>query len=188
MQQKRKCPFCAEEIQLAAIICKHCGRNLTADASTAKRSWIWPVGTAAILVLAFAAWIVLGSESGRREIAAAVQAPVTVTDQIENVQAASWKAVPMAVPYSGNLDISLEVVNGNPLDVFLTTPDYRDALEQGNWKQVRVYSDFNATKSKAFRRTSQVGQGHYYLVLRDTSLGILSSRASDVAIKARLTP
>jgi len=61
-----------------------------------------------------------------------------------------------------------------------------DAVTKG--KQVRVYSDFNATKSKAFRRTSQVSQGSYYLVLRDTSLGILSARASDVSVKARLNP
>lgn len=30
------CPFCAEEIQEAAVVCKHCGRELPADAPTKR--------------------------------------------------------------------------------------------------------------------------------------------------------
>src|SRR3954462_12580572 len=28
MARLRRCPFCAEEIQAAAVVCKHCGRDL----------------------------------------------------------------------------------------------------------------------------------------------------------------
>jgi hypothetical protein len=114
--------------------------------------------------------------------------PVTITDEVQNVPAASWKAVPLSLPYTGTLEVSLSIVNGNPLDVFVTGADQLDTMKQGEWRNVRAYSAFNATKTKAFRRSALLGEGNYYLVMRDTSLGILSERASDVSVTARLIP
>jgi hypothetical protein len=61
-------------------------------------------------------------------------------------------------------------------------------MKKGEWGKIRTYNDFNATKARTFHRTSQLGPGTYCLVLRDTSLGILSAHASDVSVKTILTP
>jgi len=56
----RRCQFCAEEIQDAAIVCKHCGRNLnqvTAGVVKVRQAdWIstiakWAVGVVIAVAL-----------------------------------------------------------------------------------------------------------------------------------------
>lgn len=60
----KTCPFCAEEIQDAAIVCKHCGRELTTISKPAasspeprekRRLWPWLAGAFGLLV--FLNWI-----------------------------------------------------------------------------------------------------------------------------------
>jgi hypothetical protein len=107
---------------------------------------------------------------------------------VQNLPASSWKAVALNLPYDGSIDVDLRIVQGNPVDVFLTDADQLDAMNRADWMQVRAYTDFNAVKTKTYRRTGQLRQGSYYLVIRDNSLGILSQSASDIAVKVTLNP
>lgn len=145
-----------------------------------------------IVVLLFLAWIFLrvnfGSKPTNQAIATIVRAPVTVIEEVENLPAHSWKAVALNLPYGGTVEVNLQVVRGNPVDVFITTTDQVDAMKKEEWSSVRVFSDFNALKTQTYRRTGQLSQGNYYLVMRDLSLGILSAHASDISVKVVLNP
>ena len=105
-----------------------------------------------LALIGYGVWQSAGTNGVRAVVGSAVHLPVTLNDEVENVHAASWKAVALNLPYSGNVTVNLAVVRGNPIDVFLTSPDQLETMKAGQWRNVRVYSDFSATKSKAYRR------------------------------------
>jgi hypothetical protein len=141
-----------------------------------------------LMVLLGVGWYRAGTRRTTRMIATAFRAPITMKDEVESVSANSWKVVGLDLPYSGAVDVSLEVAQGNPVDVFVVPSDQLDTMKKGDWSNVKVYSDFNATNIKTFKRTGQLGQGSYYLVIRDTSPAIPSSHASDISVKVKLSP
>ena len=172
----------------AATLQKHGGLPAAGAASSGFR-WsrlVWALVLLAITWVFLRQW--LGNKATNQIVATVTHSSMEVKNEVENLPASSWKAVALNLPYSGEIDVKLEVVSGNPVDVFVTTPDQLDAMKKAQWNQVRVYPDFNATQTKAYRRSARLGQGVYYLVLRDTSLGILSSSASDISVKVQLNP
>lgn len=169
------------------------GKQSPVQSSTAKKPLIGtPVKGLIAVVILFVGVIILFriSQTPPNQSSSSVffHTPQTITDEVENVPAASWKALNYNFPSGGKLEVTVRVVNGNPIDVFLTPADQMDAMKKREWGNVKTYNDFNATKTREYHRTAQLGPGSYCLVLRDTSLGVLSAHASDVAVKTILTP
>jgi hypothetical protein len=167
-------------------------KNLGPAGEQAKRvplmSWPFKALLALLLIIIVIGWYKEGTRKTTQMVASAVHAPMTLKDEVENVGVNSWKAVGVDVPYSGTVDLSLQVLQGNPIDVFVVPSDQLDTMKKEDWNDLKVYSDFNATKTRTFRRTGELGQGSYYFVLRDTSPASASSHASDISVKVQLTP
>lgn len=140
-----------------------------------------------LLIVGFV-WYTAGTKNTAEVLATVVHAPITLKDEVENVPAHSEKGLGINVPYGGTVDVSMEVVRGNPLDMLLVDADEAQAIQGNNWSGVRSYVDFSAVKTKDYHRTSRLNAGTYYLMMRDTSLGILSASASDVSVKVQLNP
>ncbi len=116
----------------------------------------------------------------------AVPTPVTILETVEKLKIGSYKAFPLDLPSGGTLTVTVDVLRGNPVDVAVI-PD----SELGNFKERKEFQKiarFTATKMKSYKRSADLGNGGYYLVVRDSSLGVFSAQRSEIKIQVRLAP
>ena len=65
-----------------------------------------------LLSLLALVWYNAGTRNTTQMIATAVHAPITLTDEVENLPVSSWKAVALNLPYGGTVEVNLQVVRG----------------------------------------------------------------------------
>ncbi|HEX9021569.1 MAG TPA: CsgG/HfaB family protein [Nitrospirota bacterium] len=116
----------------------------------------------------------------------AFRTPIAVIDQAEQLKIGSWKALPMNVMYDGTLAVTMNVTKGNPIDV-IVIPDSEYENVKNN-KEVHPLTVFTSLKTKNYTRKARLDSGSYYLILRDSSIGILSRQRSNIEIKVQLEP
>lgn len=140
------------------------------------------------VILAGPVWLFLrhkvGGEEATRIVSAVARLPVTLQDRTVQVDAAAWTTVPLGVPYSGTVTVSVKVASGNPLNVELL-----QAAELPKFKAKQPYQvikTFSAELTTVYKRSTVLPAGEYHLVLQDPSLGFFSSSVSDVNVFAEV--
>lgn len=114
----------------------------------------------------------------------AVHPAVTILETVEKLEIGSYKAFPLNLPSGGTLTVTVDVLRGNSIDVVvIPDPELENFKERKEFKKV---GRFTATKTKSYKRSADLGNGDYYLVLRDSSLGVFSVQHSDIKVQVRL--
>ena len=135
-------------------------------------------------------WLLIRVTAGPRATSVltktVLKSPMTIRDEVQNIPAGSWKALPVVLTYDGNLNISVSVTRGNPVDVRLL--DEEDLQKLKAKQDFRHYTPFAAEKTTTYQRNGLLKSGTYHLVLLDKTLGILSSSTTDVKVVAKLSP
>src|SRR5436190_12718246 len=80
--------------------------------------------------------------------------PLTLADAVENVAPRSIKPVTLTLPYPGKVTIEANVVRGNNLDISVVETNQLENIRAE--RRFSEIPDFQATKTKDYRRSSQL--------------------------------
>ncbi len=127
----------------------------------------------------------LGKRAATYVVASVIHQQYEIHDSVLRLEAGSTIGVPLALPYSGRVDIEVRVQRGNTINVFVVTPEQFTNVRAG--RRAMTVTGSRAVNVKNYARSIKLESGLYYLGLRDTTLGILSSSASEVRVQARLS-
>jgi len=128
-----------------------------------------------------------GTKTANAALAIVTRQPIEIKNSVENIRANSRWWLPITTPYAGTLNVELTVLKGNELDVMVVPATELSNL-QANHPLKQMVVGFDAAKTRNFKRAQRIPQGSYYLVMIDTTLGVLSAKSSDVQIHARFEP
>ncbi len=115
-----------------------------------------------LIVLGVAVWFFISRMAGTKAatdlVKSVAHAPMTLRDSVENLQASSWKGVPVKLPYSGTLSVSVQVVSGNKIEVFMADEANLEKFKHDD-KNFRVL--MQAAKTQDFKQSARLSAGVY---------------------------
>jgi hypothetical protein len=149
-----------------------------------------------ISIVAGAFWLgyryVNGEDNANRVLATAIKAPITLRDEVVSVQAGQAQALALDVPYAGSITLEVDVRHGKHVNVYLIDSaswakftKAREALFGGRFEH---YPAFKGTQIRTYKRSGRLGEGTYYVVVENPTLGILVPSSFDAGVKASLRP
>jgi len=112
--------------------------------------------------------------------------PVTILETVEKIEISSSKVFSLNLPNEGTVNVTVDVLRGNAIDINMIPGSELEKFK--GHKKFNSVADCTATKRKSYNCSAHLDMGNYYLILRDSSLGIFSVQSSEIKIMVRLEP
>ncbi|HXY53543.1 MAG TPA: FlgO family outer membrane protein [Nitrospirota bacterium] len=112
--------------------------------------------------------------------------PITVIDEVEKIEIGALKALPMNLEHTGTLHVAVDVVHGNPMDVIVIEGGQLEHLQKN--EKFDSVPAFKPMRTRHYKQEAPLEIGSYYLVLKDSSVGIFAKMRSEIKVTVRLEP
>lgn len=113
-------------------------------------------------------------------------APVAIIDRTAKIKIGDWMAMPVKLASNGKLAVTVDVVNGNPIEVYVISGTEMENYKNHN--KIKNVPGFTPARTRNYKQSADVVSGEYYLILKDSSTGVFSKQSSDIKVNIHLQP
>jgi len=126
--------------------------------------------------------------SAKHLLKTVIHPPEVLVDEVPSIPARTWCVIPVNVPYSGIVTVGLNVLRGNPIDVFLTTSEVLNSAKEKTWGKILRQDDFDDANAMVYSRTDNLPPRNYLLIMRGTPSKTASLSTTQVSVRVQVRP
>jgi hypothetical protein len=130
--------------------------------------------------------LTLGHKAADSVASSLIHSPAELHRSTRQLRAHSTLWVPVSLPYSGTVTVDVRVSRGNGINAYVISADQLEVLKRGG--KFTFIRGFAAVNTRNYHHAGPLAEGDYAVVLRDTTLGILSQASSEVEVRVSVAP
>jgi hypothetical protein len=175
------------------------GRNVIARSTVTRGSsigaWVIVAATAVALGAMYAprVHVLAGVRGAKSALAAFLGTPSPIADETISVPPASSRGVPIWLPFSGELQLEVNVIEGAQVNVHVISAVDWNAFQKAEGRLLSGrfrfdFPEFQALTTAQARLSGRLLQGPYFVVIENPTLGASAAPPFEVRVRASLRP
>jgi len=130
--------------------------------------------------------LTLGHKAADSVASSLIHSPAELHRSTQQLRAHSTLWVPVSLPYAGTMTVDVRVSQGNGINVYVISADQLESLKGGG--KFTFIRGFALVNTRNYHHAAPLPEGDYVVVLRDTTLGILSQASSETEVRVSVAP